>query len=1022
MKTAIIPMKKVLKISGIALLALMVILFITPFIFKSKILKLVKEEINKSVNAKVEFKDLSLSLFSHFPKLTVELEDVSVVGVNEFSKDTLISTKKLNASVNLVSMVWGKDIKVYGIYLESPRIHALVNKNGTANWEIAEEDTATKISPASESAFKLNLQKYEITDGYIFYRDESSNMSAEIVKLDHNGSGDFTKDIFTLTTNTQASSASLMYADIPYLIKTKTNIDADIQIDNKTNTYSFKTENIILNNLKLAVGGFFCLLNDSTYNMDISFNSPSNDFKDILSMVPAIYKKDFDKLKTGGKAVLNGFVKGVYSPSQIPAYSVNMDVEEGYFQYPDLPQPVENIQLKMKVNNVDGQLDHTVVDITKGHFEMNNEPFDFHLFFRNPETSQYLDATVKGKLDLSEVSKFIKLDAGTKLSGIVWADATVKGSLSAIKQHTGPFTANGFLDIHDLFYSSKDLPQPIQHGNLKVQLENSGGIADNTRINIQGAHLEIGEDPVNFSLLLDHPVSTLDFSGKAKGRFTLDNIKQFVKLDQGTSIGGILNADLSFSGNKAAIDKKEYEKINVSGPANFRNVSFVSNDYPTGIILANTQLTFNSKNVELNSLVGNYQNTNFTANGILNNVLGYAVQNQELEGNINLTADKINLNDWMGTDSAVTATTPTPDPFLVPSNVNLTIKAKADQVKYDKVNYNNVMGVLVLKDEAVKLQNVKTEALDGTIAFNGSYSTKENKKHPAVAINYDVKDVDVQKAFFAFNTIQKLIPIGKFIDGRLSSQLSLTGNLNGDMMPDFNSLTGNGNLLLLQGVLRKFFPIEKLAGILQIDELKDISLKDIKNYIEFRDGKVLVKPFTVKVKDIEMQIGGMHGIDQSIHYIIQMKTPRKYLGEKGNALLNGLVTQANNKGIPAKIGDMVNLNIMMDGSITNPTIKTDLKEGAVDMGKELKQQAMDFAQQKIDNSKQIAKDSFNVVKKLAIDNAKEELKNQFLGNKDTANNKKPGSNLLDSSKKKTEETIRNTFNKLLNRKKKAVTE
>ena len=153
-----------------------------------------------------------------------------------------------------------------------------------------------------------------------------------------------------------------------------------------------------------------------------------------------------------------------------------------------------------------------------------------------------------------------------------------------------------------------------------------------------------------------------------------------------------------------------------------------------------------------------------------------------------------------------------------------------------------------------------------------------------------------------------------------------------------------------------------------------------------------------------------------------MKTPRKYLGEKGNALLNGLVTQANNKGIPAKIGDMVNLNIMMDGSITNPTIKTDLKEGAIDMGKELKQQAIDFAQQKIDNSRQIAKDSFNVVKKLAIDNAKEELKNQFLGNKDTANNKKPGANLLDSSKKKTQETIRNTFNKLLNRKKKAVTE
>ena len=112
----------------------------------------------------------------------------------------------------------------------------------------------------------------------------------------------------------------------------------------------------------------------------------------------------------------------------------------------------------------------------------------------------------------------------------------------------------------------------------------------------------------------------------------------------------------------------------------------------------------------------------------------------------------------------------------------------------------------------------------------------------------------------------------------------------------------------------------------------------------------------------------------------------------------------------------------MDGSIINPTIKTDLKEGAVDIGKELKQQAVDFAQQKIDNTKKTVKDSFNVVKKQAINDAKEELKNQFLVNKDTANNKNLGANLLDSSKKKTEETIRNTFNKLLNRKKKAVAE
>jgi len=63
----------------------------------------------------------------------------------------------------------------------------------------------------------------------------------------------------------------------------------------------------------------------------------------------------------------------------------------------------------------------------------------------------------------------------------------------------------------------------------------------------------------------------------------------------------------------------------------------------------------------------------------------------------------------------------------------------------------------------VKLQNVNTEALDGTINFNGSYSTKANKKSPDISLTYDVKNLSVQKTFLAFNTIQKIMPIGQFL-------------------------------------------------------------------------------------------------------------------------------------------------------------------------------------------------------------------------------------------------------------------
>ncbi len=1014
-------MKKVLKIIGISLLVLVALAFTIPVVFKKQIQALVKKEINKSIDAKVDFSDVKLSLFRHFPRVGIIIKDLTIIGTNEFAGDTLIATEKLDFSAGLFSVLKGKDIKVSGITLESPRIHVLITKEGKLNWDIAKasSDTST-TTDTSASAFKMTLKKYSINNGYLLFRDEQAHTFTEIKGLDHTGSGDLTADVFTLSTITNAESASFTQDGIPYLVNTKTDIETDIKIDNKTNTYTFKTDDIVLNNLKLSADGFIQMVNATTFNMDVKFKSPSNDFKDILSMVPAVYKNDFATIKTSGKAMFNGFVKGTYTPQQMPAYDVNLEVKDGSFQYPDLPKPVKNIQLLLHASNVDGKPDNAIIDIPKGHLEMDNEPFDFRFVYKNPATIQLIDAAAKGKVDLSQLSKFIKLSAGTKLSGLVWADAFVKGPLKALQQQSGSFTAGGFFDIRKLYYSDNSFPQPIKNGNIKATLENSGGIADKTVINVSAGHIEVGNDPVDFSLQLRNPVSTIDFSGHAKGRFTLDNIKQFTKLEPGTSISGLLNADIGFTGNKTAIDQKQYDKVLLTGTAGLTNLKYKSAAYPTGITISNSQLAFNQKSVTLSSLNGNYLNTNFTATGVLNNLVGYAMQGDPLTGNLKVNADKMNLNDWMGTPATVsTSATPTASnnsnsPFLVPPDVNFTIDATAGQVKYDKVDYNNVNGILLLNDEKVTLQNVKTAVLDGNVTLNGSYSTRLNKKEPDIGLSYDIKDMDVQKAFLSYNTIRFLMPIGKFLAGKLNSQLSLTGNLYGNMMPKLNSLSGKGNLLLIEGVLKKFAPLEKLAAVLQIERLKSISVKDIKNYFEFANGRVLIKPFTIKIDNIEMQIGGFHGLDQSIDYGIQMKLPRSVMGTKGNDLVNGLVAQAASKGIPLKLSETINLNIKMTGSIDNPSIGINLKEVAGDAIKQIEEQAKDFVQAKIDSAKQKAKDSLQAVKEKITDKLKDKLKEQVFGKDTTV----PKNNPPDSTPKKTEPGIKQTIKDIFNRNKK----
>jgi hypothetical protein len=1007
-------LKKAFKIAGITLLSLVLLAFIVPVVFKKQVQALVKKEINKQLNAEVDFTDVKLSLFRHFPKATISIKGLAIRGKDYFAKDTLIAASKIDVTAGIFSVLKGKDIKVYGLYVKQPRIHLLVNQFGRANWYIAKSPVDSGAADTTASAFKLSLQEYNINDGYLEYSDKKANTYTELTGLNHSGSGDITADVFTLSTSTSAVSARFVQDGIPYLVNAKTDLNADIKIDNKTNTYTFKTDDIQLNELKLSAEGFIQMLNPETFKMDVKFSSPTNDFKNILSLLPAMYTKDFVKMKSGGEASFSGFVKGIYSPQQIPAYDVKLMVKNGSFQYPDLPRPVKNIHLSLHALNTDGQPDHSVIDIAKGHLELNKEPFDFNFTYRNPVTTQYIDAGVKGRLDLSQLSKFIKLGAGTKLSGQVWADAYVKGPLKAIERQAGPFSAGGFFDISNLFYSDKNFPQPIQNGNLKITMANTGGIADKTIINIAKGHIELGKDPVDFTLQLSNPVSTVNFSGKARGRFALDNLNQFITLPAGTSLSGMTNADMDFAGSRTAIRKSEYDKITLNGSADFININYKSKDYPTGISILSSSLLFHPKNITLSNLTGKYLGTSFTASGTLNNLVGYLVENQPLAGNLNATADNINLNEWMGTaapadeNAAPSSAGASTGAFVVPPAVNFTVNTSVNKVKYDKVDYNNITGTVLISDEIVKFQNVKAGALEGSILINGSYSTKINKEKPDISLSYDVKNMNVQKAFYAYNTIQFLMPIGKYLSGKLHSQLSMTGNLGGDMMPVLNSLTGKGNVFLLEGVLEKFAPLEKIAAVLDIDRLKSIRIKDIKNYIEFANGKVLVKPFLVKLKDIEMEIAGFHGLDQSLDYGIRMKLPRNVLGAKGNKLVDTLVAKASMKGIPITPGETITLHLKLTGTVSNPSVSVNLEKMATDAVQQVEEQAKDFAKAKLDSATKKTRDSLEAVKKQAEEKVKEKLADAGI---DTTNlNIK---NVKDTVKERVKDTLKKKLKKLI---------
>jgi len=453
-------MKKFLKIFAIILVVLVAALFILPIAFKGKIIEAVQEEANNNLNAKLKFADLNLSLISNFPNIGAELEDLTIVGVDTFATDTLVGFKSFKATLDLMSVISGNDIKVKELILNKPNVNVKVLKNGLANYNIAKEDTSiseTKVDTTS-SNFKINLDKFEINEGNIIYDDLEGNIYANVENLNFVLKGDATEAITNLDMNVLIDSLTVKADGIKYINKAKTTFTSKIKANLEKSIYTFKENTFKLNEVNLGFDGFVEMPEDDI-KIDIKFKTKDAKFKDVLSLVPAVYLSDFKDVKTSGKFDMDGYVKGVFNDKNMPAYGINLLVKNGKFKYPDLPKSVNEINVDMKVDAKEGSGDDITLYIKKASMTMANNPFKIKTLIKMTSADVDVSGNVKGKLDFNSVKDIIPLE-DMKLTGIINADMSFNGKLSDIEnENYEKVDAKGNMQVQKMEITMSDMPK-----------------------------------------------------------------------------------------------------------------------------------------------------------------------------------------------------------------------------------------------------------------------------------------------------------------------------------------------------------------------------------------------------------------------------------------------------------------------------------------------------------------------------------------------------------------------------------
>ena len=73
-------MKKIVKIVAIVVAVVLVAAFVAPMLLRGKIAQIVKREANEMFDARVDFEKLDISLLRHFPRASLDLKGLTVMG------------------------------------------------------------------------------------------------------------------------------------------------------------------------------------------------------------------------------------------------------------------------------------------------------------------------------------------------------------------------------------------------------------------------------------------------------------------------------------------------------------------------------------------------------------------------------------------------------------------------------------------------------------------------------------------------------------------------------------------------------------------------------------------------------------------------------------------------------------------------------------------------------------------------------------------------------------------------------
>jgi len=696
----------------------------------------------------------------------------------------------------------------------------------------------------------------------------------------------------------------------------------------------FKESSVTINDMDMNFNG--TIIYDTLQNnllIDMQYIINNWPVEKIISLIPSFHSSYSQNMETSGLISSKGKISGIFSDSVMPLMDINIQMENGFLKYADLPFPLNDIMFD--INIYTDLTTDSLSFVSLNHFSANTPESGIEIegSVNQLFSDIYCNLIINTDLNIYEFRELIPSEIKTNIQEDIkgYVEGVIESGFTISQLQAMQFEKiqlSGYLNFTDVDLTYDSLSIKTKMSKIYFRLPNNNEDSRNSRfavINISSPDIETNKTDSYHARLFNAGISLetsyLRDSTRIPAIFCVFNADSLTAGIDTISIGinkpegifslspqtddpGIPVINISYASDKLEaglghdsifierlnldteiINDKTQEDIFLQWIAKGfikleqGRVSLSSFSYP--VSLPSVKMSFEPEtwNIQEGKII--IDNSDFELSGIITNVLSYFRGDSILMGDFSFVSNTSDLMQLMSLTSGIgneedtslaeesTSESEYKGPYIVPKGVDMVLSTKIDKASYGNDTASNITGDVRIKDGILLLDELSFETPAAKMQLTAMYRTPR-QNHLFLGIDYHMLDIEIEQLLTMIPDIDTLMPMLRSFSGKGEFHFSVETYLDSLYNIKKSTLLGASSITGQNLVLMDGETFSEIAKTLKFDKKTENRVDSLSaEFTIFRE-EIDVYPFLIVMDKYKAVIAGRHNFDLSYDYHISV--------------------------------------------------------------------------------------------------------------------------------------------------------